>query len=244
LSEKKIDYGIDAPTVVRNLFIAAAISTIIYLISVFSTLSIAESCIFRWICGLVGLGSLANATYMIWSSKVGKLHQRDLIVKKLQLTGGEHVLDLGCGRGLLLIGVAKLLKDGKAIGIDNWQNVDLSENSAAATLDNARLEGVLDRVEIVTGDIRKLPFPDESFDHIISSLVIHNIYDVTGRSEALKEVFRVLKKGGKILIQDIRHGKEYMSVMNKLCANNIDLSRPSFNIYGAQLLYAEKPGVC
>jgi cyclopropane fatty-acyl-phospholipid synthase-like methyltransferase len=70
------------------------------------------------------------------------------------------VLDVGCGRGLLLIGAAKRLTTGKAVGVDIWQTEDLSGNRPEATLENARLERVAERVGVKDGDARRLPFAD------------------------------------------------------------------------------------
>ena len=75
---------------------------------------------------------------MIWSSKVAKPSLRDRLLDSLELKGDEKVLDVGCGRGLLLIGIAKRLKSGKATGIDVWSHEDLSGNSADATKANAK----------------------------------------------------------------------------------------------------------
>jgi arsenite methyltransferase len=125
------------------------------------------------------------------------------------LTGNEKVLDLGCGRGLLLIGAAKRLTTGKATGIDIWQSEDLSDNRPDATLHNARLEGVDARVEIRTADMRELPFADAMFDVVVSRAAIHNLYSAPDRAKAIREVARVLKPGGRALIEDIRHGREY-----------------------------------
>src|SRR5690242_1799403 len=97
---------------------------------------------------------------MLWSSLVGKKRVRDRLVAALALSGNEHVLDAGCGRGLALIGCAKKLTTGKAIGIDLWAAKDQSNNTPQATLANAAAEGVADRIEVKTGDITKLPFPD------------------------------------------------------------------------------------
>ncbi len=57
---------------------------------------------------------------MVWSSRVAKLKLRDRLLDSLALKGDEKILDVGCGRGLLLIGAAKRLKTGKATGIDVW----------------------------------------------------------------------------------------------------------------------------
>jgi hypothetical protein len=64
---------------------------------------------------------------------------------------------------------------GRAVGVDLWRGVDQSGNSAEATRRNAIAEGVADRVELHTGDITALPFAENSFDVVVSSLAIHNI---------------------------------------------------------------------
>ena len=62
---------------------------------------------------------------------------------------------------------------------------------------NAVAEGVADRVEVKTGDITRLPFPDASFDAVISMTVLHNIPSRAARDAALAEFARVLKPGGR-----------------------------------------------
>src|SRR5712691_5072616 len=78
------------------------------------------------VAGLVIAGGLclAAAGGMLWSSKVGKLRARDELIDGIPWSGNELVLDVGCGRGLLLVATAKRLTRGKAIGIDVWHNVD------------------------------------------------------------------------------------------------------------------------
>lgn len=68
-------------------------------------------------------------------------------------------MDVGCGHGLLLNGIAKRLKSGKAFGLDLWSNEDQAANSREATLRNAKLEGVASKVEIHDGDMRSMPSP-------------------------------------------------------------------------------------
>src|SRR5262249_45970012 len=120
-------------------------------------------------CGLM-------ACWMIWDSKIGKVRDREKLLDRIPWSGAERVLDVGCGRGLLLIGAAKRLSAGGAVGIDLWQAEDLSGNRPEATLENAKIEGVADRVEVQTADMRKIPFPDATFDVILSCAAIHNLY--------------------------------------------------------------------
>ena len=109
------------------------------------------------------------------------------------------MLDVGCGRGAVLILAAHRLPRGNAVGVDIWRARDQSADSHAATERNAVLEGVDDRVEVIDADARELPFPTASFDLVVSSITIHNIADEEGRNRALVEATRVLRPGGQLL---------------------------------------------
>jgi hypothetical protein len=100
-----------------------------------------------------GLRSGAMALWMIYDSMIGKVREREKYLDKIAWCD-ERVLDVGCGLGLFLIGAAKRLSTGRAVGIDKWQAEDLSGNNAAGTLNNAMVEGVADKVEVQTGDAR------------------------------------------------------------------------------------------
>jgi SAM-dependent methyltransferase len=211
----RADYGLDAPGVVRNLAIAAVIGLGLFLSSalglwsgaVAPTQNIRVDLRFSGLA--IGLTCGLMAAWMIWSSTSGKLAERERLLDQIRWTGAERVLDAGCGRGLMLIGAAKRLTTGSAVGVDIWQAKDLSGNRPEATLENARLEGVAERVRVETADLRKLPFPDASFDVIVSKWVIHNISQSAHRAEALAELVRVLAPGGSILIDDIANLGQY-----------------------------------
>src|SRR5262249_38523750 len=129
--------------------------------------------------------------------------------------GDETVLDIGCGRGLLLIGAAQRLTGGRAVGVDIWSRVDLSGNRPEATLENARRAGVADRVEVRDGDAPHLPFADATFDVVVSSLVLHNIPGQEDRRRAVREIARVLKPGGRVALLDLRHTGDYVRVLRQ-----------------------------
>ena len=124
----------------------------------------------------------------VWAREVGALH----------LTGAERVLDLGCGRGAMLLTVARRLTTGRAVGLDLWQAKDQSGNTEAAAWRNADVEGLADRVDLVTGDLRALPFDDASFDLVVSNLALHNVPDAADRVGALAEALRVLRPGTRL----------------------------------------------
>jgi len=77
---------------------------------------------------------------------IGKFEIWAQLLDELKLQGNEHILDLGCGRGAVLLMVAGLLSTGKAVGVDLWRSEDQSGNAMAVTGRNAALEEVEQRV--------------------------------------------------------------------------------------------------
>jgi arsenite methyltransferase len=226
----KPDYGLDAPIIVKRMFTrgawALAIGLTLYLIN--HTEYPGPSLRLLSALGVIGLAFVATGAFMVWSSRVAKLSLRDRLLDSLDLRGDEKVLDVGCGRGLLLIGAAKRLRTGKTTGIDVWNTQDLSGNSADATKQNAKLEGVAERVRIENGDARKLVYPDNNYDVVVSSLAIHNIPDRSERNQAVREMWRVLKPGGRLLIFDIFHAGDYANVLRECGAQDVKLSELGF----------------
>ena len=162
-----------------------------------------------------------NAASFYYTTRHGKFQEWEQILGQLSLRGDEQVLDMGCGRGAVLTAVAKRLTTGRATGIDLWRSFDQSGNAPAATIANAKVEGVADRIALETGDMRKMPFADGSFDVIVSSLAIHNIPGKDGRAEAVRESMRVLRTGGRIAIAYIRTTALYADTLASLGAKHI-----------------------
>jgi arsenite methyltransferase len=183
---------------------------------------------------------LFYAAVMLRSSLVSKKRVRDRLVAALALSGSERVLDAGCGRGLALVGCAKNLSTGKAIGIDLWSR-DLSGNRPEGARANAALEGVADRVEVETGDITKLPFSDGAFDAVISMSVIHNIHPQDMRDQALRELMRVLKPGGRVAIFDLLNTSHYADVLRRAGMEVRSLGRDRLWLLPCNSLLAQKP---
>ena len=121
---------------------------------------------------------------------------------QIEWRGDETVLDIGAGRGLMAIGAAKRLSTGRVIAVDVWRATDLSGNGPDALLANAEIEGVRDRIEVVTANARKLDLPHGSVDVVFSVLCLHNIEPIADRASACREIARVLRAGGRGLIGD------------------------------------------
>jgi arsenite methyltransferase len=238
---KRAKYGIDAPGVVRAHIVLGVL------------LAWAATIGFAWpkpnpIPASVSIGAAAAAVLllvvaavMLRSSLVGKKRVSDRLVAALALSGDERVLDAGCGLGLAMIGCAKKLTTGKAVGVDLWAAKDLSNNKPEATRANATAEGVADRVEVETGDIRDLPFADASFDVVISMTVIHNIPSRDGRDRALRELVRVLKPGGRIAIFDLLHASRYAEILQGAGMKVRDLGYDRLWFLPCHSLLAQKP---
>jgi arsenite methyltransferase len=202
---RKADYGIDAPGVVRNLFLVGGVALLASALVAWPIAGVNA----RRICFGVGVVCLLEGASKIVYAEWGKLRHRDRMLAMIPWSGGEIVLDVGTGRGLLAIGAAKRLTTGTAVGIDIWSPKDLTGNTADAFLANAEAEGVAERVEVRNGDARRLPFPDASFDVVLSNFCLHNIAGREGRAEACREIARVLKPGGVALVSDLERTFEY-----------------------------------
>jgi SAM-dependent methyltransferase len=206
---EKPDYGIDAPAVLRNLFLFAALCLLGSLLVPhelrFGQVVVKLGTSLFWTGGFL----LAEGLLYLLYVKIGKLRHRDYILSLHTWRGDEKVLDVGCGRGLLLAGAAKRLTTGHATGIDLWSNVDMGANSPEATLRNLRIEGVSDRCTVLSQTAQAMEFEDNTFDVVVSNLCLHNIYDAAVREQALREIARVLRPGGVALLSDYKHTREY-----------------------------------
>lgn len=211
------DYGIDAPGLVRTFFLVGAGALLLLLPAVFGFWPGRPwGVLLAGLLVLVATYTLGMGCFMVYYSRFAKLRDRERLIDHLSLSGRERVLDVGCGRGLMVIGAAKRLPDGKAVGIDIWQAEDQSHNSPDAALANARLEGVAERIETQTADMRQLPFPDQSFDAVVSHWAVHNLYNADERASALAEMHRVLKPSGQVILADIKHHAEYAAGFARL----------------------------
>lgn len=102
---------------------------------------------------------------------------------------GPRILDLGTGAGLLAIEAVRRWPASRVVGLDASSGM----LGVAAAQAEAQLGDRRDRLELVAGDAGRLPFPDGSFDLVLSSFVLQLVAD---RAIALREARRVLRSGG------------------------------------------------
>jgi len=139
------------------------------------------------------------AQYDIFSGLMGMGINRPnsrMVIELAKVKPGDKVLDVGCGTGsLTLTAKSSAGASGAVYGID----------AAPEMIEVARKKAKQAGSDVVfeVGLVEKIPFPDATFDVVVSRLVIHHLPDDLKR-KAFAEVFRVLKPGGHLLVADFR----------------------------------------
>jgi ubiquinone/menaquinone biosynthesis C-methylase UbiE len=127
-----------------------------------------------------------------------ELRQRTADLARIQ--PGEQVLDVGCGTGTLAIEVARRVGTvGRVAGVDPG-----TQQIARARAKGARRHLPID---FQIGVIEQLPFPDQTFDVVLSTLMMHHLPAPLKR-QGLAEIARVLKPGGRLVIADFKRKQE------------------------------------
>jgi ubiquinone/menaquinone biosynthesis C-methylase UbiE len=228
--KRKLDYGIDAPGIRMGMFLISIVGLMLLCFTIWARSTWFKDLPFlSLVCSIVGLiltlYGLFMASYMTYSSRIRKLKTRDFLLNEagnyIKWNEISQTLDIGCGKGLLLIGAAKRLKTGESFGIDIWNSNDQSENNESSTLQNADIEGVVEKINLLTADARKLPFDNDAMDLVMSHWVIHNIETENEQLKSLDEMYRVLKPGGAILLADIQNVKNYATHLETLGSKTV-----------------------
>jgi ubiquinone/menaquinone biosynthesis C-methylase UbiE len=139
----------------------------------------------------------AAAGYEAWSSSDGREldHRYAGSLRIAELQRGETVIDLGCGRGELLV-AALAAGAGRAIGVEySLDGVALARRTLAT-------QGAAERAELVHADIRAVPLPDGDADLVTMLDVVEHLTP-TELEQTLREARRLLRPGGRILIHTL-----------------------------------------
>ncbi|MDQ6899797.1 MAG: class I SAM-dependent methyltransferase [Candidatus Dormibacteraeota bacterium] len=217
---RKGDYGFDAPYVPLLLSLGDLV-----MLAAAAVKLIGGSVAWALFCVLCAAGLLASAASYLYTTRRGKFSVWSTLLNGLEMRGNEQLLDLGCGRGAVLLMGAQLVPRGRAVGVDLWKSADQSGNAIETTRRNAELEGVAETVQLETADMRDLPFPNSSFDLVVSSIAIHNVNDSRERERCIDEAVRVLRPGGQLLVADIRFAGQYVERLRHLAMAEVE-SRP------------------
>jgi len=194
-STEKPNYGnwvstrfVYIPAIVSLIFLGGAI--IIPFLVVIATLFILISLYFAY-------------TRYLFSPQGGNIQNqiRGLVLSNLEWDGAGQLLDIGCGSGSLTIELAKKYKMSQVVGIDNWGKQ--WEYSKKICEMNSEIEGVAKQVSFQKADAIALPFDEGSMDVVVSNLVFHEVGGVRDKKELIREALRVVKKGGKFVLQDL-----------------------------------------
>lgn len=137
--------------------------------------------------------------------------ERSFRRRMLDLAGlrpGEAVLDVGCGTGTLLLAAAERVGPAGRL-----HGVEPSAEMAAHARRKAAAAGTA--LQISEGSADRLPYPDASFDAVFCTLVLHHV-PAAKRTEALREMSRVLRPGGRLAIVEIRAARSLRSAFSVL----------------------------
>lgn len=120
---------------------------------------------------------------------------REAILELAGLTTGERVVDVGCGTGTLAIGVKQRVGDAGMV-----HGIDASDQMVALARKKAETRGVA--VDFQVASAQGLPFEDTTFDIVLCTMVMHHLRH-DQRGQAVAEMYRVLRPGGRLLVVDL-----------------------------------------
>jgi SAM-dependent methyltransferase len=177
-----------APTIIVLILAALSILTLLFLIpAIFFALAAAYFLYARYLFS--------------WRGRNVQEKVRDLVLENIEWDGNGEAIDIGCGSAALTVGIAKKFPSSTVVGTDYWGGN--WEYSQKVCQQNAEAERVGERVTFQKASASSLPFPDGKFAVVVSNLVFHEVKGSQDKVSLIKEALRVLKKGGKFVLQDL-----------------------------------------
>jgi ubiquinone/menaquinone biosynthesis C-methylase UbiE len=142
------------------------------------------------------------------------------LVAQACIEKGQHILDLGCGTATLAILIKKMYPETEVTGLDRDPDV-LKIARAKVARNNLNIK--LDQ-----GMAFKLPYPDGSFDRVLSSLLLHHLTR-ENKIRTLREVFRVLRPGGEFHLADFGKPSNVLMYPVSLVMRQVEENRDNVN---------------
>ncbi|MDR3577591.1 MAG: methyltransferase domain-containing protein [Anaerolineaceae bacterium] len=121
---------------------------------------------------------------------------RQATLQLARIIPGEQILEVGCGTGTLSLAAKR-----QAGAHSTVCGIDIAPDMIETARQKAAKAGLDAQFQV--GRIETIPYPDNQFDLVLSSLMLHHIPDDKNKQQGLKEIFRVLKPGGRLLIVDM-----------------------------------------
>ena len=207
------------------------------------------------------LGLLASnifAPLYLYATLRGKFQvwQRILNDISKQIDLCEPCLDCGCGRGMVLIQIAHLKKEFThncsyrsvlpVYGVDIFNSFDQTSNSPLSTYRNVASANLLDYIVVHTANFVNLPFKDNSFSLVTSSLAIHNVNNRQDKQRAIQQCARVTKPNGWLISVDLKGNVAfYQQILRELHWQTIERYwagiQMMFGLWPCEILKAQKP---
>lgn len=124
---------------------------------------------------------------------MGLDRSRDVLIEQAAVRPAHDVLEIGCGTGTLTVRVKRLHPDARVVGLDP------DPKALGIAREKSERAGVT--VELDRGFSDRMPYPDSSFDRVLSSYMFHHLSQ-DAKTSTLREVHRVLRPGGSLHLVD------------------------------------------
>ena len=233
MSSSKVagNYGVDAPYVPIISFVAA-IAMVVY--------GFVQVGFSRWITFAIALLLFGQVVSYMYTTTKGKFVLWERIFGQLNLTGAARILDVGCGRGMVVITGLRAFPSAQGVGVDLWRSRDQSGNDPATTTANAQANGLADRLELRTEDMSDMHVASASFDVVTANVAIQNIKDRELRRKTIDQIHAATKPGGQIRIVDIQYVKQYAEDLATAGAVEVSIKNLGIKGWFGNPLYASK----
>jgi len=148
---------------------------------------------------------------MQWAARESTFKRN--LVEQARIEKGHRVLDLGCGTATLTILIKKAHPEAEVVGLDGDPKI---LEIARSKVTKAGLDISLDY-----GMAFELPYPEDSFDRVISSMVFHHLTH-ENKVRTVKEVLRVLRLGGELHVADFRKPQNALMYLPSLIIGRLE----------------------